>query len=145
MSLKEKLADDMKTAMKAREAGKLRLSVIRMAKAAIQNEEIARGCELSDEDVLQVLVKEQKKRKDVIAEYERAGRDEMVATLKQEIEILDDYLPQQLSDEEIRIVVSRVIAEIGPQMGQVMKKVMTEVKGRADGKLVNDIVKAMLK
>ncbi|MGE5453957.1 MAG: GatB/YqeY domain-containing protein, partial [Methylocystaceae bacterium] len=94
MSLKDQLAEDMKTAMKAREEGKLRLSVIRMARAAVQNEEIARGSSLSDEDVLQVLSKELKKRKDAVVEYAKAGRDETVNTLNQEIEILNEYLPQ---------------------------------------------------
>lgn len=144
MSLKEKLVEDMKAAMKSREAGKLRLSVIRMAKSAVQYEEIARGMELGDDEVLLVLSKELKKRKDAIAEYERAGRSEEVATLKQEIEILSEYLPEQLSDEEIRNIVSQAIAEIGSQMGPVMKKVMAEVQGRADGKVVSEIVKAML-
>jgi len=144
MTLKEKLAEDMKAAMKAREEGKLRLSVIRMAKSAVQYEEIARGSELGDDDVLLVLGKELKKRKDAMVEYERAGRSEEVATLMQEIEILNEYLPEQLSDEEIRIVVSQAIAEVGSQMGLVMKKVMAEVKGRADGNVVKDIVKAML-
>lgn len=144
MSLKDTLVDDMKKAMKEKEAGKLRLSVIRMARAAIQNEEIARGHQLSDEEVLDVISREAKKRREAMAEYDRVGRDDMVAALAKELAVLEGYLPQPLSEEEIKAIASQVISEVGPDLGAVMKKTMAAVRGRADGRLVNQIVKAML-
>lgn len=148
MSLKEKLTEDMKEAMKAKEAGKLKLSVIRMVRAAIKNQEIDKGQELTDEEVVQVLAKEAKMRRESLLEFEKAGRAETVETLKEEIEILMGYLPRQLSEEEITAIVKKAVQETGVQtlqeMGKVMSKVMPETKGKADGKLVNEIVKKAL-
>ncbi len=148
MSLKDQLTEDMKTAMKAKEAGKLRLSVIRMAKAAIKNVEIDAKHELNDEETITVLAKEVKQRRDAIEEYAKAGREDIVATLKAEIEVLMPYLPQQLSEDEIRALVSEAITQTGAQgpkdMGKVMGALMPKVKGRSDGKVVNQIVKELL-
>ncbi|MFZ5754321.1 MAG: GatB/YqeY domain-containing protein [Bacillota bacterium] len=148
MSLKERLTADMKEAMKAKDAGKLKLSVIRMVKAAIKNQEIERGHELSDEEVIEVLAREVKMRRDSIPEYEKANRPETVETLQQEINILMEYLPQQLSQQEILELVKKVVHEVGAQspkdMGKVMGKIVPLTKGRADGKLVNELVKQVL-
>jgi len=148
MSLKDRLTEDMKEAMKAKESGKLRLSVIRMAKAAIKNQEIDKGHELNDDEVIQVLSREVKMRRDSIAEYEKAGRLDTVETLRQEIAILMDYLPKQMSEEEILQLVKKTVAEVGAQspkdMGKVMSKIVPLTKGRADGKLVNEIVTKVL-
>lgn len=145
MSLKERLAEDMIKAMKAKESGKLKLSVIRMVKAAVKNAEIDKGQELNDEEVIQVLSREVKLRRDSLPEYEKANRPETVETINKEIAILMEYLPQQLTEDEIMIIVRQAIAETGAQspkdMGRVMGKIVPLTKGRADGKLVNEIVK----
>ncbi|ADG83282.1 GatB/YqeY domain-containing protein [Thermincola potens] len=148
MSLKDMLNEDMKAAMKDKENGKLRLSVIRMARSAIKNIEIDKKRELSEEEVIEVLAREVKQRRDAIAEYERANRDDIANTLKEEIAILMKYLPEQLSADEIRKLAQEVIAEVNPSgpkdMGKVMGKLMPKVKGKADGKLVNEIVRELL-
>ncbi|WP_251440278.1 GatB/YqeY domain-containing protein [Veillonella intestinalis] len=143
MSLKEQLKADMKEAMKAREAGKVALGVIRMVNGAIKNTEINEKRELSDTDILGILAKEMKMRQDSLAEFEKGQRDDLVDQTKEEMEILKKYLPAQLSENEIRtIVVNAINSLTAPvKMGDVMGKVMPETKGRADGKLVNMIVR----
>lgn len=148
MSLKEQLNEDMKQAMKDKEAGKLRLSVIRMVRATIKNVEIDRKKELSEEEVLDVLAKEVKMRRDAMEEFKNANRLDLSEQLEQEIAILMPYLPQQLSEAEVRGLVTEAVAEsqaAGPKdMGKVMAVLMPKVKGRADGKLVNTIVREIL-
>lgn len=148
MSLKDKLTADMKDAMKAREAGKLRLSVIRLVRGAIRQQEIDGQKELSDEDVLGVISKEVKQRRDSIEDFKKGGRDDLVAEAEAEIAVLMQYLPQQLSEDEVRNLVKDAIAASGAaspkDMGKVMKELMPKVKGRADGKLVNGIVRELL-
>lgn len=148
MTLKDRLVEDMKEAMKAKEEGKLRLSVIRMARAAIKNAEIDKRHELSDPEVVEVLAREVKQRRDSILEFEKAGRPDFVQTLNQEIAILMDYLPQQMSEAEIRELASQVVQEVGARdvkdLGKVMGKLIPLTKGKADGKLVNQIVKELL-
>ncbi|KAF1681965.1 MULTISPECIES: GatB/YqeY domain-containing protein [unclassified Veillonella] len=143
MSLKEQLKADMKEAMKAREAGKVALAVIRMVNGAIKNTEINEKRELSDTDILGILAKEMKMRQDSLAEFEKGQRDDLVAQTKEEMEILKKYLPAQLSENEIRTIVVNAIGSLTApvKMGDVMGKVMPETKGRADGKLVNTIVR----
>ncbi|MDR9755866.1 MAG: GatB/YqeY domain-containing protein [Thermoanaerobacterales bacterium] len=149
MSVKDRLYKDMKEAMKAREAGKLRLAVIRMARAAIKNREIELGHELSDDEVIGVLSKELKMRRDALPDYKNAGRLERVAELEDEIKILEEYLPQQMSKEEIIQIAGEVIASVGASserdLGKVMGALMPKVKGRADGKMVNQIVRELLR
>ncbi len=148
MSLFIRLTEDMKAAMKAREAGKLKLSVIRLAKAAIKNQEIAKGHELDEAEVIDVLSREAKLRRDAIVEYEKANRPETVQTLLQEIAILMEYLPQQMNEQEIVALVKQVVNETGAQslkdIGKVMGKIVPLTKGKADGKLINEIVKKIL-
>lgn len=148
MSLKEKLNEDMKQAMKDKEAGKLRLSVIRMVRATIKNVEIDRKKELSDDEVLDILAKEVKMRRDAMEEFTKGKRLDLVEQLEQEIAILMLYLPQQLSEAEVRIMVTDAVAEAQAttpkDMGKVMAVLMPKVKGRADGKLVNGIVRELL-
>ena len=148
MSIKDQLTADMKQAMKDREAGKLRLSVIRMVRANIKNVEINDKKELTDDEVLAVLMKEVKMRQDSVEEFQKAGRDELVAQAKEEIAILKKYLPEALSDDELKAIVAEVIAAVGAtspkDMGKVMPAVMAKTKGRADGKVVNNIVKELL-
>ncbi|MBP2638811.1 MAG: yqeY [Firmicutes bacterium] len=149
MSLKDKLTDDMKQAMKDKEAGKLRLSVIRMVRATIKNVEIDKKKELSEEEVLDVLAKEVKMRRDSMEEFTKGNRPDLVENLEQEIAILMQYLPQQLSEEEVRAFVAEAVtaahAATAKDMGKVMAVLMPKVKGRADGKLVNNIVREFLK
>ena len=148
MSLKERLTEDMKQAMKDKESGKLRLSVIRMVRANIKNVEIDSKQELSDDEVLGVVSKEVKMRRDSIEEFTKGNRLDLVENLEQEIEILMKYLPEQLSETEVRTLVEQAVAEskaVSPkEMGKVMAVLMPKVKGRADGKLVNTIVREML-
>ena len=146
MSLKDQLKEDMKTAMKAREEGKTALSVIRMVNSAIKNTEINDKVELDDNGILGILAKEMKTRQDSLAEFEKAGREDLIAHVKEEMAVLQKYLPEQLSEEEIRTVVQEAIAACGDNvnMGNVMKHVMPKTKGRADGKVVNNIVKELL-
>lgn len=149
MSIKDQLTADMKQAMKDREAGKLRLSVIRMVRANIKNVEINDKKELTDDEVLAVLMKEVKMRQDSVEEFQKAGRDELVAQAKEEIAILKKYLPEALSDDELKAIVAEVIAAVGAtsskDMGKVMSAVMAKTKGRADGKRINVMVRELLK
>lgn len=148
MSIKELLTADMKQAMKDREAGKLRLNVIRMVRSSIRNLEIDGKKELNDEEVLGVLAKEVKMRQDSLEEFVKAGREELIAQVKEELVILQRYLPEQLGDEELRGLVSEAIASVkalGPKdMGKVMAALMPKTKGRADGKRVNALVREFL-
>lgn len=145
MSLKEKLANDMKEAMKARDAGKARLSVIRLVRGAVRQIEIDQKVELDDEGVLAVISKEVKQRRDSIEEFKKGGREDLVAQNEADVAILMEYLPAQLSEAEVRALVDEAVAAVGAQgpkdMGKVMKELMPKVKGKADGKLVNQLVK----
>jgi uncharacterized protein len=146
--LKDRLVEDMKVAMKAKEEGKLRLSVIRLARAAIKNAEIDKKTEFTDAEVIEILAREVKMRRDAIIEFEKANRPDTVDTLNQEISILMDYLPQQLSEEKIRQMAQEIITQAGAQglkdLGKVMGAITPKTKGRADGKLVNQIVRELL-
>jgi uncharacterized protein YqeY len=146
VTLKERLQEDLKSAMKNKDTK--RLSVIRLAKAAIMNLEIARGHELNDQEVIEVLAKEAKQRTDSIPEFEKAGRNDLVETLYREIKIIQEYLPAQLSEAELHRLIQEVIAEVGAtskkELNKVMPVLMPKVKGRADGKLVNQIVNSIL-
>ena len=148
MSLKEKLTADMKEAMKAREEGRQRLGVIRMVRGAIRQQEIDGQKELDDDAVLAVISKEVKQRRDSIEEFKKGGREDLVAQNEAEIAILMAYLPQQMAEDEIRKLVQDSITATGAsslkEMGKVMKELMPKVKGRADGKLVNQIVRELL-
>jgi uncharacterized protein YqeY len=140
--------EDMKQAMKDKEAGKLKLSVIRMVRSAAKNVEIDRHKELDDNELLEVVAKEVKMRRDSLDEFRKAGRPELLATLEQEIAILMEYLPEQMSETEVRTLVIQAVADAqaasAKDMGKVMALLMPKVKGRADGKLVNTIVKELL-
>ncbi|MBO8159144.1 GatB/YqeY domain-containing protein [Thermosyntropha sp.] len=148
MSLNERLLNDMKEAMKAKEAGKIRLSTIRMVRAAQKELEIEKKRQLTDEELIQLIRREVKRRQDVIADYERANRPEMVEQLNEEIRVLEEYLPEQLGEDELRALVKKAIQETEANslkdMGKVMKVLMPKIQGRADGKTVNEMVKEML-
>lgn len=146
MSLTQRLEQDMKTALKNKD--KTKLSVIRMVRSAIKNAEIERGRPLEEGEVLDVLSRELKQRKESLQEFEKAGRTELVEKMKAEIAVVEAYLPAPLSEEELREFARQVIDEVGASspadMGKVMKEIMPRVKGRADGKEVNRIVRELL-
>lgn len=148
MSIKDRLTEDMKLAMKEKEAGKFRLSVIRMVRASIKNAEIDRKKELADDEVLDIIAKEVKLRRDAAEEFSRGNRQDLADNVQREAAILMDYLPAQLSEAEIRALVSAAVTQTGAasvkDMGKVMAVLMPQTKGRADGKLVNLIVKEIL-
>lgn len=139
--LKQKLTDDMKSAMKAREM--TRLGTIRMMLAAIKNVEIDKG-ELDDEGVIAVLKSERKKMRDALEQFEAAGRSETVEEEKTKIAVVEAYLPEEMNREEIEKIVDEVIADGGDDFGKVMGKVMAKVRGQADGRMVQEIVKEKL-
>ncbi len=147
MSIKEQLTADMKEAMKAHD--KDRLAVIRLARGAVRQAEIDGGhTELDDEGVIGVLSKEVKMRRDSLEEFQKGGREDLVAKTQAEIDVLMHYLPAQLSEDEVKKLVADAVAQTGAQtqkdMGKVMGLLMPKVKGRADGKMVNTLVRSML-
>ena len=149
MNLKDKITGDMTAAMKAKDAN--RLSVLRMAKAALMNEENKRGVgyKLTDDESAKVLQTLVKQRKDSIDQYEKAGRNELAEKEQSELAVLEDYLPQNATKEEIEQAVSEAIQETGAatmkEMGAVMKAAQAKLAGKsADGKLVSETVKAKL-
>lgn len=148
MSLKAQLMEDMKAAMKAKEAGKQKLAVIRMVRSAIRQSEIDGKKELDDNDVVALISKEVKMRRDSIEEFKKGNRQDLVDQTEAEIAVLMPYLPKQMSEDEVRELVREAIAATGAStpkdMGKVMKELMPKVKGHADGKMVNTIVKELL-
>jgi uncharacterized protein len=151
MSLKERIVEDLKEAMRAVDDPdyKIRLSAIRMLKADIMNAEIARKNELTDDDVTALIQKQIKTRNESIEQYENGGRPELAEKERKEIRVLAGYLPEQMSDEELMELVKEALEATGAasqkEMGKVMSYVMPRLKGRADGKRVNGAVSELLK
>jgi uncharacterized protein YqeY len=148
MSLKIRLEEDMKNAMRERESGKFRLSVIRMARASVKNLEIEVRRELNDEEILAVLTKEVKMRRDSLLEFIKGKREDLAEQARREIDILLAYLPAPLTEAELRSLLADALKETGAgslkDMGKVMGFLQPKIKGRADGKQVSDLVKAAL-
>ncbi|MEA4827880.1 MAG: GatB/YqeY domain-containing protein [Clostridium sp.] len=146
MSLKERLQEDWKNSMKSRD--KFRASTISMAKAAILQAEKVDNRSLDDDEIIDILSKEVKRRKEAAAEFQKANRQDLVDEANSEVEILLEYLPKQLTEDEIADIVQQVIYETGANsmkdMGKVMSAAMARLKGRADGSLVSLIVKQNL-
>lgn len=146
MSILDRLNEDMKKAMKNKE--KEKLSVIRMVKSSLQNEQIKLGRELNEDESLTVLNREVKQRKDSLHEFAKAGRDDLASKLQMELEILQEYMPKQLSEDELLAIVKETIEEVGASskadMGKVMGAIMPKVKGKADGGLVSRLVQQNL-
>jgi uncharacterized protein YqeY len=146
VSLSEKLVADMKEAMKEKQ--KVRLATIRMVRASQKEAEIDQQHELSDGELLDIVSHQVKLRRDALPEYEKANRLDSVQQLQEEIQVLQGYLPEQLSKDEIRNLIRDAINHTGAtgpkDLGKVMKDLMPAVKGRADGKLINQLVKEML-
>jgi hypothetical protein len=150
-SLLEQITEDLKSAMRAKD--KVRLRTLRSLRAAITNKEIDKrqegeGGELDEQEQLALVRKQVKQRKDSIEQYEKAGRDDLVEKEQAEIDVLDDYLPQPLTDEELEEKISAIIDDVGAEtmadMGPVMGRAMSELRGRADGSRVQQIVREML-
>ncbi|VAX21430.1 Transamidase GatB domain protein [hydrothermal vent metagenome] len=146
MGIKEKLVEDMKLAMKAK--NKTALSTIRMVINAIKNKEKASGDEMSDGEAEAVIAYEVKKRKDSAQAFRGGGRDDLVEIEEAEIKILAKYMPEQMGEDEIRDIARTIIEKVGARspkdMGQVMRELMPHVKGKADGSTVNAVVKELL-
>lgn len=147
MSLKERIVKEMTAAMKSKDAA--RLSTLRMVKAALQNREIEKGGELTDEEIRKALQSLVKQRRDSVEQYEKAGRAELADKEKAEIAVIDEYLPRAASREEIERAVAEAIAETGAtsmkEMGSVMKAAQARLAGRnADGRTVSEVVKSKL-
>jgi uncharacterized protein YqeY len=147
MSLKERIVSDLTAAMKARDAG--RTSTLRMMKASVMNREIEKGGALSEEELTKALQTLVKQRRDSIEQYEKAGRQELAAKEQSEIEVIEAYLPQAATREEIERAVAEAVSETNAasmrEMGAVMKAAQARLAGRnADGRVVSEIVKARL-
>lgn len=149
MSLQEQLVNDMKEAMKARDEAKV--STIRMLRAAIKNKEIEKGgtsYKLSDKEIIDVIITAIKQRKDSIEQFTKGNRNDLAEKEKKEAEILQGYLPPQMSEDDIKAEVKKAIAETGAvsqkDMGKVMKALMPRVAGKADGAVVNRLVKELI-
>ncbi|ASN61989.1 GatB/YqeY domain-containing protein [Latilactobacillus curvatus] len=146
MSLLEQLSSDLKTAMKAKD--KLRLAVIRSLKTALTNAKISAGQDLSSDEELSVLSSQLKQRKDSLAEFEKGDRADLAEQTKAEIEIVQAYLPEQLDEAAVVTIVDEAMQATGAtskaDFGKVMQYVMPKVKGRADGAMVNQVVKSKL-
>jgi uncharacterized protein YqeY len=146
MSLKEQLSADLKDAMRARD--ERRRDVLRYTIAALQNAEIAAPGELADADALAVLVREAKRRQESIDEFRKAGRQDLVDKEEAELTVLAPYLPAQMPREEIVAAARKAIEQTGAagakDMGKVMSALMPELRGKADGKVVNEVVRELL-
>jgi uncharacterized protein len=146
MTLQQRIESAMREAMLARDVR--RTGTLRMAMAAFQNRRIELGRDLTDEDVIDVLSKQMKLRRESIEHFKAAGRDAMVEVEEEESAIIAEFLPQQLSADELRDLVSAAIAETGAsspgEMGKVMGTLAPRIKGRADGKAVSEMVRAQL-
>ncbi|WP_239617422.1 GatB/YqeY domain-containing protein [Cohnella mopanensis] len=146
MNLAERLNEDMKQAMKSGE--KFRLQTIRMVRASIKNQEIELRRALDDNELLNIMSRELKQRRDSLQDFEKGGREDLVSNVKAEIEIISEYLPRQLTEEEVKAIVVQTMQETGASskadLGKLMGALMPKVKGIADGKLVNAIVQQSL-
>jgi len=149
--LRDRLDQDLKGAMKSRDQSRVR--TLRSIRAALQRKEIERRSEgdpdLTEEDLIAVLHKQAKQREDSIAQFAQAGREDLVMTEREELEIISQYLPTPLSDEEIEEIVCKIIRDLGAStaadLGKVMGNAMSALKGKADGRRINEIAKRLLK
>ena len=146
MALKEKLAQDLKDAMRDKDA--VRKNVVQLIRSSVLQVEKDNKITLDDDGILDVIAKQLKQRRDSLPDYEKSGREDLISQLKTEMAILMEYLPAQLSREELEAIVKKAVESTGASsmkdMGKVMAAVMPETKGRADGKEINAIVKSLL-
>ena len=146
MSLKDQLGEDLKSAMKEKDT--IKKNVVQLIRAGVKQIEVDKRITLDDEGITEVIAKQLKQRRDSLPEYEKSGRDDLIAQLKREMEILMGYLPKQLSHEELEEIVKEAVLATGAKtikdIGKVMSYVMPKTKGVADGKEINAIVRSML-
>lgn len=146
MSLKEKLQEDLKSSMKNKDT--IRKSVVTLIRAAIKQYEVDNRVELADDAIIDIISKQLKQRKDSLVEFEKVNRDDLIEETKSEIQVLEGYLPQQLSEEELEKIVIETIAEVGAtsmkDMGKIMATIKPKTAGRADGRKINELVKKNL-
>jgi len=146
MALKDTLMDDLKSAMKDKDT--IRKNVVQLIRSGVLQFEKDNKVTLDDDGVLDVIAKQLKQRRDSLPEYEKSGRDDLIAQLKREMELLMEYLPAQLSADELRAIVKETVEATGAasvkDMGKVMAAVMPKTKGRADGKEINAIARELL-
>lgn len=144
--LKEKLMEDLKISM--REKNEIRKNTIQMVRAAILQIEKDKGIEVDDNKILEIIAKELKMKKDAITDFEKAERQDLIEQTNAEMKVLEDYLPRQLTKEELKEIISKIISEIGAtsikDMGAVMKEAKTQIGTAADGKSINEVVKELL-
>lgn len=144
--MKQRIMEDLKSAMKS--GDKERLSVIRMLKGAIQMEEIAKMHELTDEEIVPIIAKQIKTRKEANAEFAKANRNDLVDKNNAEIEILNTYMPRMMDEAEINLIIDQVFAKVNPtgsnDIGKIMKEIAPQVRGKADMSLVNSLIKSRL-
>jgi hypothetical protein len=147
MPLKEKLMEDLKQSMRSK--NKIRKDVVTMIRAAVKQREVDERIELTDDDIIGIISKQVKQKKDSISDFEKGKRQDLVDLTNKEIKILLEYLPPQLSDEELDVIVKKAIEQTGAQtkkdMGKLMSLIMPQVKGKADGKHVNEILAKYIK
>lgn len=144
--LKEKLLEDLKNSMK--EKNELRKNVVQMVRAAILQVEKDKQITLTDDQIIEIMAKEAKKRRDSLEDYQKGGREDLVNNIKEEINIIEEYLPKQLSKEEVLAIVKEVILDVGAttmkDMGKVMKAAKEKIGAASDGKTINEAVKELL-
>lgn len=144
--LKEKLLEDLKISM--RDKNVVRKNTVQMVRAAILQIEKDTGSVVDDNKIIDIIAKEMKKKKDAMQDFEKAGRQDLIDQTNEEMKVLEDYLPKQLSKEEIKEIVSKVVEEVGAtslrDMGIVMKEAKAKIGAGADGKTINEVVKELL-
>ena len=146
MSLKEKLAEDLKSSMKNKDT--VRKNTVQLVRTAILQVEKDNKVTLDDEDILEVIAKQLKQRKDSLPEYEKSGREDLISQLKQEMECLMEYLPKQLTEDELRPIVEEGVKAVGAtsmkDMGKVMGVASKALAGKAEGRAISETVKRLL-
>ncbi len=146
MSLKERLLEDMKNAMKDKDV--IKKNTVQMARAAILQVEKDNKITLDDDGIIDIIAKEVKKRREALPDFEKSGRQDLIDNLKAEVDVLLQYLPQQLTEEELEVIVRQAIQDTGAttvkDTGRIMQAVMPQVKGRTDGKMINLIIKKFI-
>ena len=144
--LKEKLMEDLKVSMRNKD--EIRKNTVQMVRAAILQIEKDKGIQVEDDKILEIIAKEVKSKKDALKDFEKAGREDLINQTNQEIAVLQEYLPKQLSREEIKVELEKIIAEVGAtsmkDMGNIMKEAKAKMGAAADGKTINEVAKEIM-
>lgn len=144
--LKEKLMEDLKNSMKNKD--EIRKNTVQMIRAAILQIEKDKGIQVEDDKILEIIAKEVKSKKDALKDFEKANREDLISQTNTEIEILQEYLPQQLSREEIKVELEKIISKLGAttmkDMGAIMKEAKAQMGASADGKTINEVAKEIM-